>query len=130
MEISFMRKITEKIVTAFLDGNSLAIDNTMTDGADIRLHGNVIAYWDIDATVIITLAGWNTVTTRERLNGLLTMMKHHKRIIQKKGEPYFIDLRNLNTPAQLIDDAEHYPVSQNFFSSETYAEIMERTAVA
>ena len=80
-----MRKITEKIVTAFLDGNSLAIDNTMTDGADIRLHGNVIAYWDIDATVIITLAGWNTVTTRERLNGLLTMMKHHKRIIQKKG---------------------------------------------
>ena len=71
-----MRKITEKIVTAFLDGDSLAIDNTMTDGADIRLHGNVIAYWDIDATVIITLAGWNTPTTKERTNGLVNAGFH------------------------------------------------------
>ena len=36
---------------------------------DLRLHGNVIATLSNDGMTIST-CGWNTVTTRERLNGL------------------------------------------------------------
>tara|TARA_R100001443_G_C3336790_1_gene173606 strand:+ start:840 stop:1202 length:363 start_codon:yes stop_codon:yes gene_type:complete len=37
--------------------------------SELRLHGNVIATLSNDGMTIST-CGWNTVTTRERLNGL------------------------------------------------------------
>jgi hypothetical protein len=36
---------------------------------DLRLHGNIIATLS-DEGLTISTCGWNTVTTRERLNGL------------------------------------------------------------
>lgn len=65
-----MRQITRKIAEAFQNREALKIDNTRTDGTSIWLHGNRIAHWDIGG-LLITTAGWNTRTTRERLNGLL-----------------------------------------------------------
>ena len=65
-----MRKITEKTVSAFLSGESCTVGNTTTDGTVLLLHGNRIAERMPDGSIMATLAGWPTVTTRERLNGL------------------------------------------------------------
>jgi len=64
-----MRKVTKVITDAFFDRRSRKCGNTRTDGTTIWLHGNAIAQWQ-GVELFITLAGWDTVTTRERLNGI------------------------------------------------------------
>ena len=64
-----MRKITKEITDAFFARRSRKCGNTRTDGTTIWLHGNAIAQWQL-GELFITLAGWDTVTTRERLNGI------------------------------------------------------------
>ena len=83
-----MRKVTKQITQAFIDGVSKQVGNTSTDGKAIYLHGNKIAE-KRDNTISLTLAGWNTVTTRERLNGLLTALGSASGFNQKKAKPYF-----------------------------------------
>ena len=65
-----MRKVTEQITEAFLNGRKLTVGNSMTDGNSIFLHGNKIA-WRDEGELYISMCGWGTPTTRERLNGLL-----------------------------------------------------------
>ena len=122
-----MRKITRGIVTAFLDNRCLRKDNTTTDGSEIRLFGNLIAYWDTDSTVgghivqcvAITLAGWNSTTTRERLNGLLELMGLEKRIISEDGVPY-IRYKRYDS---MMDIYKHYTVDYDFLSPQNYERI-------
>lgn len=66
-----MRKITETIGSAFKLGRKRAIGNTSTDGQSLHLHGNLIAFTDDKGYLHLSLAGWHTPTTRERLNGIL-----------------------------------------------------------
>lgn len=67
-----MRKVTREIVEAFRRWNKKTIGNTSTDGKSIFLHGNEIATKDRNGVkgIFITSAGWETNTTKERLNGL------------------------------------------------------------
>jgi hypothetical protein len=65
-----MRKITERIKKAFEQGQSLKVGNTETDGTSVWLFGNKIVRRDNTGTVWATLAGWNTPTTRERVNNI------------------------------------------------------------
>lgn len=65
-----MRKVTEQIKKAFEEGRSLKVGNTETDGQTVWLHGNAIVKRDPDGLVRWSLAGWNTPTTRERVNGI------------------------------------------------------------
>lgn len=65
-----MRKITKEIVAAFMNHEAKRIGNSHTDGTTLYLHGNAIARHRADGGVNVTTAGWNTVTTRERLNGI------------------------------------------------------------
>jgi hypothetical protein len=65
-----MRKVTEQIRNAFNAGTSLKVGNTETDGQTVWLHGNAIVKRDADGLVRWSLAGWNTPTTRERVNGI------------------------------------------------------------
>ena len=65
-----MRKVTQKIKEAFNQGKSLKVGNTRTDGQTVWLHGNAIVKRDADGLVRWSLAGWNTPTTRERVNGI------------------------------------------------------------
>ena len=65
-----MRKVTEQIRNAFNAGASLKVGNTETDGQTVWLHGNAIVKRDPDGLVRWSLAGWNTPTTRERVNGI------------------------------------------------------------
>ena len=61
------RKITREVCSAFVSGRSKSVSNTCTDGKVLLLHGNKIAEHREDG-IYITLAGWNSPTTRERLN--------------------------------------------------------------
>lgn len=71
-----MRKITREAVEAFEGGYNLHKQNMMVNEFGMFLHGNKIAEFeslnknDVNRNINITLAGWNTNTTRERLNGL------------------------------------------------------------
>ena len=64
-----MRQITRDIVNAFQNSRSLTIGNSRTDGESLWLFGNKIAEIRRDG-LWITNAGWDSVTTKERLNGL------------------------------------------------------------
>lgn len=64
-----MRKITREIVNAFQNSRSLTIGNSRTNGESLWLFGNKIAEIKRDG-LWITNAGWKSVTTKERLNGL------------------------------------------------------------
>ena len=68
-----MKKITEQAVSAFKSDRSFLSGNTQVrknNGmTELLLHGNVIAKKDC-GDLWINLCGWNTPTTRERLNGL------------------------------------------------------------
>ena len=66
-----MRKVTEQIKQAFDNGQRLKVGNTKTDGKTVWLHGNAIVKRDPDGLVRWSLAGWNTSTTRERVNGIV-----------------------------------------------------------
>ena len=68
-----MRQITRDAINAFTSNVPFSRDNTtvhVSDDATImRLHGNLIAK-KINGELFITDAGWDTMTTKERLNGL------------------------------------------------------------
>jgi hypothetical protein len=83
-----MRKVTEKIIRAFKNGESLTVGNTRTDGQNIYLHGNKIAMRHA-GMVLISTAGWNTVATRERLNGIIAAHGGTHRVYQKKHNLFY-----------------------------------------
>jgi len=66
-----MRLETQKIARAFYNGRAASAARTTTDGNTVWLHGNKIAWRTEAGDIGFTLAGWPTVTTRERINGIL-----------------------------------------------------------
>ena len=64
-----MRKITKEIVAAFMNHEKKQIGNSITNGTVLYLHGIEIAV-HVKGGIEVTTAGWNTQTTRERLNGI------------------------------------------------------------
>ena len=68
-----MRKITEQAAQAFNNNQSFNNSNTSVEvseeGTFLKLFGNTIAGKDSEG-FWISLAGYNTKTTKERLNGL------------------------------------------------------------
>ena len=81
-----MRKVTETIAESFYKGFNKTVSNTHTDGVNVWLHGNKIAWRNQDNTLSVTLAGWGTPTTRERINGILDTFGIHYRVGQHKHE--------------------------------------------
>ena len=71
---------------AFDNGYNFNQANTMVSGGSMYLHGNEIAKHDIDNNVLISLAGWNTHTTKERLNHISGVSVH-----TKDFQPYLND---------------------------------------
>jgi hypothetical protein len=81
------------------------------DGQVLRLHGNAIATWDDSGALLISMAGWGSVTTRERLNGLLSKF-NHIRLCQKDFGQY-ASLGGSVRP-RAIDPAAWYKVQHGF----------------
>lgn len=68
-----MRKITEEAIDAFENGRRFKKANTEVyvdlETTKLILHGNTIAVKDYRGLLVRT-AGWNSNTTRDRLNGI------------------------------------------------------------
>lgn len=64
-----MRKIEKVLTPKFFNGESATISNTTIRNKEMYLFGNKIA-WVEGNKLFFTLCGWNTVTTRSRLNAL------------------------------------------------------------
>ena len=75
--MSYIRPVIE----AFKEQKAKKISNTESTGSQLLLFGNCIAKWSADK-ILITSAGWKTVTTRDRLQIL------GARLNQTKGEWY------------------------------------------
>ena len=84
-----MRKITQQIANAFKQGKSKSNGNTWTNGKLVFLHTNQIVERDENGDIYMSLAGWNTPTTRERLNGIASILGLNASFTQKNFEPYF-----------------------------------------
>lgn len=95
------RKITRAAINAFMNAAKFCGGNTSVDVLPnvtiLKLHGNAIAYRynDPERTLSITNAGWQSNTTKERLNGLPNVS-----ISQKQGTWY---LNGQVWDGQLID---------------------------
>jgi len=64
-----MRTITKTVVGVFNQKLAKSSGNTRSNGTELFLHGNKIADWRADG-LWITDAGWNSTTTKDRLNGI------------------------------------------------------------
>lgn len=68
-----MRKITKDAIKAFNLNRNFSLSNTRVkvdeEGTKLYLHGNLIAEKK-DGELFIRNAGWQSNTTKERLNGL------------------------------------------------------------
>lgn len=74
-----MRKMTETILRAFKNGERKKVRNTFTDGHSVWLYGSMIVTRNpISKVVYIRTNGYNTVTTRERLNAFTNKRVHQK----------------------------------------------------
>lgn len=69
-----MRKITEESIKAFYNRKPFKKSNMIVKNKEEKtyliLFGNTIAILDENNELFITTADWNSVTTRDRLNGL------------------------------------------------------------
>ncbi len=65
-----MRQITRKAVEALLVGSRYKNSNTEVRDKAMYLHGNKIAWFDLNDQLWISNCGYETNTTKERLNGL------------------------------------------------------------
>lgn len=68
-----MRKIDELVQDAWLSGDDFKLGNTELKDDMLFLHGNKIAYKTGNGKLFISLAGWDTNVTRDRINAILPM---------------------------------------------------------
>lgn len=109
-----MRKESRMIALAFHERKPAKAKRTHTDGESVWLHGNRIAWRNTDGSISLTLAGWPTVTTRERLNAICEVFGYMRPFHQMGGVQYHndteIDAHNTITyhPIQMIDPDEFW----------------------
>ena len=73
--MSYIRPVIE----AFKEKKAKKISNTKSTGTQLLLFGNCIAKWSADK-ILITNAGWKTITTRDRLQILGANLHVRKKI--------------------------------------------------
>lgn len=83
-----MRQITKESVNAFLNRKNfnkanMSVDNFKNEVYYLRLHGNIIAELYKSGSLFIMNAGWQTVTTKERLNGLINEFYGYPKCLDK-----------------------------------------------
>jgi len=113
-----MRKIETEMVNAVKAGRDWHCANTSVDVTDhgivVRLHGNKIARLDTEAHVLwVTDAGWQTSTTKSRLNALLQGVTGGRASIYQKAYVWHL-VRGLDaTEAYTVemDRNDEYAVS-------------------
>ena len=104
-----MRKETYKIAKAFYNRRPASAARTRTNGEVVWLHDNCIAWRTLDGDIGFTLKGWPTVTTRDRINGILSVFGYGRwGVAQRKGQQYLVQGAEKITT---IGDHEHFYIS-------------------
>ena len=94
-----MRKIERQMNQAIRSGNNFSSSNTAVrhgfdNEADVYLHGNHIATVKSNS-IIIKDGGWQSNTTKSRLNALLDEFSYGMRVFQKNWE-WFVSYKNVS----------------------------------
>ena len=108
-----MRKIEQQMNSALLRKANWASSNTtvqyneLTNCSAILLHGHQIATLDHHTNALkLSSCGWQTVTTKSRLNALLSEFKYGCKVFQKNFDWY------LSTVNQTVDFVDGMILSQ------------------
>ena len=93
-----MRKIERQMNQAIRSGKNFSSSNTTVkhgwdNEADVYLHGNHIATVKSNS-IIIKDGGWQSNTTKSRLNALLYEFSYGMRVFQKNFE-WFVGYKNV-----------------------------------
>ena len=93
-----MRKIEREMNRAIRTGRNFSSSNTTVkhgwdNEADVYLHGDPIATVK-DPSIIIKDGGWQSNTTKSRLNALLDEFSYGMRVFQKNYE-WFVSYKNV-----------------------------------
>jgi hypothetical protein len=88
-----MRVIEKKMVKAVTNKGKMSTTNTkvetLNEVTKVTLHGNMIAEIDwSEKLMFLSNCGWQTPTTKSRLNAILDALKPGFYIYQKKGTWY------------------------------------------
>ena len=103
-----MRQITRDACEAFYDQKKFKRSNTRVqpcgDDSLMWLHDTIIAQYDHGADKLyIQHAGWTSVTTKERLNGVLNYYGHPHYIKQHDFMWYVVDENGVRFPFNKTD---------------------------
>lgn len=103
-----MHKIEQQMITALRARTNLSLGNTVVswddDGtATVLLHGNVIARYS-KGCLAWSLAGWDTSTTRSRIQALVLGLEQDTSVCRVRGRPY---------ARSVIDPAYKYPITSS-----------------
>ena len=88
-----MRKISQQAAAALIAGSTYHNSNTRVEDGVMYLHGNAIASYEphgMRGVYAISLAGWPTVTTKDRLNTLLSALGASWYLRTIKGQVYAV----------------------------------------
>tara|TARA_B100001057_G_scaffold500262_1_gene614366 strand:- start:1841 stop:2158 length:318 start_codon:yes stop_codon:yes gene_type:complete len=92
-----MRKIERQMNSAVRNRSNFSSSNTMVQsdetGSMIYLHGNHIATVK-DNSIVLFDGGWQSNTTKSRLNALLDEFSYGMRVFQKQFE-WFVGYKNV-----------------------------------
>ena len=87
-----MRKIEKQMNAAIIGGYNWSKDNTRVhvdkDGTYVYLHNHNIARIANNGDMQLSSCGWETVTTKSRLNAILDCFVHGVGIIQRDWQWY------------------------------------------
>ena len=88
MEFTDKTKEAREIADAFYKGRTRTMKRTRTSGEGVELFNHLIAWREDTGLIWLTLCGWPTVTTRDRLNAILARYGAEFRFCQKKFDQY------------------------------------------
>ena len=96
-----MRKIEAQMNAAIAGHRNWSKDNTSVhvenDGVYVYLHGHNIATISNEGDIRLSSCGWETVTTKSRLNAILDCFVHNIGIYQKDWV-WYITGRDFDVP--------------------------------
>jgi len=102
-----MRLITKESVNAFLNANKFNKSNmsveVLPNVTILKYQGNAIAYKynDPKQTISITNCGWESNTTKERLNGVISLSGLNVGKVYQKNWQWYLDGKEWD--GELID---------------------------
>lgn len=93
-----MRKIETQLLAAIKAGKPFSGGNTKyyPISGTVTLHGNLIAKREGDVWKY-TLAGWNTATTRSRVNAMMRELRGHSGVCTRLGQALYAGAPISNT---------------------------------